>query len=607
MKTKITIIIVTLLLSYRAYSQPTAGIFQRICEGDASNNYPTGVKAFNNGLYVAAIEEFFGNGSFYATFSKYDLTTGVQIWSKLFEVQTQINDFEYEPSTDELFIIGQSLPLSAGGSSLNNYSFIASINGSSGVPNFYHRYNHTGREGFNRIMRHPNPCILSQPFYILGTRNPSASAPSNEDEVILYNMDIAGNLIWGKQYSISPPEDEFARGIFPFGNSLFLVGNDIANNGVLVNVGCLNLGGVITAYSYPYVLDIYSGIDLQNGLLALVGEDFSVNEAFIMIVDQTSISDIGLQFSNIKRFKDVYRDQYGWLYAVGENKNLSIPFTKNYQVVHKINSSLPITLGWAEFIEDPSGLETSYSNGVISVTPAHDRIFYADARLNTPGSLPNFYNMHVGSYSLNLGDTTTCAVSYPSPNYIRSYAKTQVPVAEIQITPPTPVLVPVIIDNIYNCNDFCGSASSCVCDNFTWTTQNCYQAQFMANCTITGGGILTYEWDINCDGIVETVSNNPTFSHTFPCGGGNFPVGLNVYYNGVLCNTVCDTIPISSDCCGAIIDNSIACTPINDTYAFTIEVSNSPGAISCSQPLISSTNSTLSSLSFQPGTNALAL
>lgn len=607
MKKIIIILLVTLFFSYSVQSQPTAGIFQRICESDVSNNYPTVVKAFNDGLYVAATVDF-GSSSFYATLSKYDLTTGVQIWSKYFEVQSQINDFEYEPSTDDLFIVGHSLPLSNGGSSLDNYSFIASINGS-GVPNFFHRYNHTGREAFNKIIRHPNPCTASAPFYILGSRNPSASAPSSQDEVILYNMNNAGNLVWGKQYSISPPEDEFARGIFPFGNSLFLVGNDIANNGVIVNVGCLNLGGVITGYSYPYVLDIYSGIDLQNGLLALVGEDFSVNEAFLMVVDQSSTSDIGLQFSDITRFKDIYRDQFGKLYTVGENKNLNPPL-KNYQVVHNFTATpTTISLDWARFIVDASFQETSFSNGVISVTPTHDRIFYADARMNTPVSTPNLYNMHVGSYPLNLGNSSQelmdgCVASFPSPNYTRSYSRNQIPVAEFTLPLPPPILVPVIEDMFYSCNDFCELAAPCVCDSITYTTQNCYQAQFMANCTGSPTSIFTYEWDINCDGIVEAVSSNPSFAYTFPCGGGIFQVGLNVYSNGVFCHTICDTITISSDCCGTIIDDGITCTPVNDTYAFTIEVGNSPGAATCTQPVISSTNSTLSPLSYLPGTNS---
>ncbi|MBK8705968.1 MAG: hypothetical protein IPN33_22050 [Saprospiraceae bacterium] len=74
-------------------------------------------------------------------------------------------------------------------------------------------------------------------------------------------------------------------------------------------------GVVSNAYRYPNNLDIYDGIELQNGFLMIVGEDFANNQAFIITLNPAFTSRIrrfsSLRFSNIINFKDVWQDQFG--------------------------------------------------------------------------------------------------------------------------------------------------------------------------------------------------------------------------------------------------------------------------------------------------------
>ncbi len=128
---------------------------------------------------------------------------------------------------------------------------------------------------------------------------------------------------------------------------------------------------------------------------------------------------------------------------------------------------------------------------------------------------------------------------------------------------------------------FCQGVS-CVCD-FTYTTGNCFQVTFTATCAPPGN--YTYEWDINCDGP-DATTTTPTFSYTFPCGGGQYNVCLNVYLNGMLCSSVSHVVTVPDICCGPILNQAASCTPTNNTYKFVIEVGDAPGASTCQQPVV---------------------
>ncbi len=582
--------------------------------GNGEENRPTVIKAFNDGIYVAGYRVV--NGGEFATFSKFNLTTGAITWEKIFEIQTHINDFDYEPSMDELFIVGHTTPFS---SSVDNRSFLARISGNGNLMD-YQSFGQPGREQFSRIVRHPNPVNPTNPFYILGIKNPPTAAPSGADVVVLYNVSVLGIVNWVKEYGLtSPPDDEFHRGLIPFGTGLVLVGDGddgvgASNDGILVQVDAN--GNVLNSYSYPHVLDIYDGLDIANGLFAIVGEDFSTNEAFVMILNGSFSTQVGptpgLRFSNITRFKDIWMSsEFGKLYVIGENKNLSPPYAKNYQIVHKLDlfahpGVTVLSVDWARYLEDQSLAETDYSNGVISVTPAHDRIFYADARLNNPSGFGN-WDMLVGSFDLNLGAPAPCVVDFPFPTTTPFFSRNVINVVATSVTPPSPNNPPVIQPFTFSCIDFCAAIPDpCPCQ-FTWTTSNCFVVNFDASCPNPVPGNYTYAWDFDgSGGLPDLITNNPLHTHTYPCGGGTYTVSLIITDpQGTKC-TVTHIVTVPSTCCGPV-SGMLDCTFTPNLYEFTITVTDPVGSGNCNYVLTTPTPGVLSGVATNPGTGGAVI
>ena len=582
-------------------AQTNPVLFDKIY-GNAEENRPTAIKAFNDGIYVAGYRVSAGDQ--YATFTKFDLGTGALVWEKCFELHTEINDFDYEPTQDELFIVGNTTPFS---SSFDNQSFIARISGNGNLMDFQ-RYQHNGRERFDRIVRHPNPLNPNAPFYVLGIKNPSP-VPSQFEQVILYHVDkLTGSLLNGYEYSLTPPENEFSRGLTTLSNgNVVMVGNDISNNGVVIEVDGLT-GAIVHANTYPHVLDIYDALEIPLGfgayLLAIVGEDFSVHEGFVMLLNPNFSTPPGatpgLRFSNIIRFKDIWKDQFGKLYVVGENKNLTPQFPKNYQVVHKLNLFVhpgvnDLSVDWARYLEDQSGAETSYANGNISVTSAHDRIFYADARMNNPNGFGN-WDMLIGSYDLNLGFPGTCVVDFPFPTTPIFFNNNAVTPTVVGINPPNFANPPIIQTCSFGCNDFCAPfVDPCPCD-FTWTTSNCFQVNFDASCPNPIPGNYTYKWDFDCSGgPPDLITSNPLTSHIYDCGGGTYNVCLTITDPlGTVCN-VMHTVVVPNTCCGTA-SGTLDCTFTPDLYSFTINVTDPLGFSPCSYVLSTPLPGTLNSV-----------
>ncbi|HMG15794.1 MAG TPA: hypothetical protein VK590_10115, partial [Saprospiraceae bacterium] len=144
-----------------------------------------------------------------------------------------------------------------------------------------------------------------------------------------------------------------------------------------------------------------------------------------------------------------------------------------------------------------------------------------------------------------------------------------------------------------------------VCD-FNWLTKDCFEVDFTGTVNLNGNfppGIYTFTWDFDCNGPLPSTNINVTvtsttitfvnssISHTFPCGGGLFPVCLSIIQpSGQICNVV-HTISVPGTCCGKLISANVDCTLDSNVYAFTI-VCNDPisagGINSCSYALSTS-------------------
>jgi hypothetical protein len=549
---------------------PQAGLFEKIC-GDDFENRPTAVKAFGDGLYVAGYRA--ATNVEYGTFKKYDLFTGALVWEKELTEQSRIVDFEYDAANDEFLLVGWTSPLSA---SVNNRSILLKLDDTGNlVPGCTKLYDQNGREGFTRIILHPNPVDPNYPYYILGRKNP-ISTPSSSDVVVLYNVNASCTVNWSVEYAYStnPTDDEFFLGLFPYGTHLIMTGLVTNNDGALLLINGAN-GSVLNSVRYPLAMDIYNGIEVPGGMVVIVGENFAANEAFIMVVnpfDPNPFSTAGgnqpsLQFPNIKNFKDIWRDRYGKLYVIGENKNSMLG--KNYQVVHKLDlfthaGFFSLTVDWAKYLEDLLNLELNYANGVISVTPAHDRIFYADSRLKV---IPLFGNrdMLVGSYDLSL--VSACDFLFPFPT--NPLNLTTIPISISNFNFPEPAFISAQVLGLNSCcTDFCNS-SPCTA-SFTYVLKDCFNVDFIASSSTCISGTYSYDWDFG-DGSPVVSTNNPTISQMFPCSGGTYTVCLTITDPLGCVATVCNTVNVIN-CQNCILPTGTLTCNANDFDAFDFTI-----------------------------------
>ena len=509
---------------------PVVALFDKIY-GDTSENRPTVIKAFDDGIYVAGYRVI--NGNDFGTFTKFDLLSGALVWEKRLNIASQILDFEYVPvsplSLTEGFLLVGRTPFAASPLPLDNRSFLLRLD-DSGATVFFKSFNQTGREHFDRILRHPFPANSGFPYYLVGRKNLASQPQSGFDRVVLFNVNADGLHNWGREYTDNafPADDEFHRGLIPMPNgNILMVGNDIPNNdGILVEVNG-NTGAVIgSGKRYNQALDIYDGLVLPDGNIAVVGEFFDPNPAnraaFIEILDKSLVPLSGRLFPSIVNFKDLSIDQNGSLWTIGENKDLGQPYFFNYQVVHKLTYTagpLPpvITVDRRRYFDDG---EAQFSNGVISVTPTHNRVFYADARRFTPSGFGG-WDLLVGSYDLNL--SAPCAKSYDNSIANFTFTKTDVPVSSVVIPEPPFVTTISILPIQYGCNNFCDTCDLAI--GFDAFSVNCFEMQFTG---FASGGTpaYTYSWDFDFNGFPDATGQNPP-SYPFPIGG-SYPVGLTV-------------------------------------------------------------------------------
>ncbi len=532
MKKIFTLLLLSLLVSAKLTAQQSSAVtlFEKIY-GDATENRPTVIKAFGDGIYVAGYSVI--NGEDFGTFTKFDLLSGALVWEKQLNIPSQILDFEHvpvtTPGTTEGFLLVGRTPFQASPLPLNNRSFLLRLD-DNGTEIFFKNYDQTGREHFDRILLHPFAQDKSFPYYIIGRKNPVNQPQTGLDKVVLFNVNADGFHRWGREYTYNAPpaDDEFHRGLIPLSDgNLLMVGNDVPNNdGILVTVNGGTGAVVGSGTRFNETLDIYSGLELPDGNIAIVGEFFDPNPAnrgaFVEILNSSLTPIAGKFFPSLVYFKDIWTDQFGTLWTIGENKDLSSPYLFDYQVIQELYYTISplnpiLDAGPGHYLDDG---ETNFSNGVISVTPNHDRIFYADARQVNPSGFGN-WDMLVGAFDLSMN--SPCAKIYDKAPSNFIFTKTDVPVSSMNIPEPPSDSVISIIPIQYGYNNFCSACNLVI--GFDAIPLNCFEMEFVG---FASGGTpaYMYSWDFDFDGIVDATSQNPV-SFPYPTGGV-YSVGLTV-------------------------------------------------------------------------------
>ncbi len=521
------------------YTPPS--LFPKIY-GDMANNRPSRIKTFDDGLYIVGTKEI--NGLPYTTFSKFDITNGTVVWEKELDIATVISDFEHNPLTDEFLLVGRTDPIFSGGVILDNQSVILKIDDTGNLVD-KKLFNQTGRENFQRILKHKAPLNPNFPFYILGQK--SIALNSTHDITVLVNIDENFNTNWIRHYDYFDPsgavsELENHRGMLDVTDGhLLLIGNGTANNdGVLVKVSGSN-GGFVRGKFYQDdfpnpKIDFYDAVELLDGNIALVGTNFGPDEALIVIVGPMDFNHItNVQLPDVIDFKEMGIDVNGNIYTVGLSKSI---FPDNH-IVHKIkyniaNPNITPTIEYERYINTSA---MGLSNPHISVTPVHDRIFFADARLYQGGNFGG-YDILLGSFDLEY--SSTCTEDFPG-HYFNMLISNQ------DIDSITVFSNDEIADTLnceflppgYNCNFSCDSITCSAA--FTWSS-DCFMVQLQGNAT--GSPPFIFEWDIKCDGSVDVTGQSPVWNFLT---NGSYPVCLSVIDATGCTASFQDTIMVQDD------------------------------------------------------------
>lgn len=564
-------------------------LFEKVY-GDANDNRPTAVKAFGDGVYVAGYRVV--GGMDYGTFSKFDLNNGSLVWERQLSTDSRILDFEYDAANDQFLLVGHTATLNP---TMNNRSIFLKMD-DSGNHVFSKYYDQPGREAFTRIVNHPTAADPNFPYYILGRKNPPNAAPSSSDIVFMYNMNAAGVVQpgWPVEYDCpsclnTPTDDEYHLGLIALSaGNLMMTGTVTNNDGMIVEVD--GITGSATGYRFTgQPLDIYDGISLGNDRVVIVGENWANHHAFVAVLQKAPVNGgpIGyitpfgntpiIELPDITNFKDIWIDKYGKLYVIGES-NLSSS-TKPYQVVHKINysthaGSADLTVDWAKYLEDIGYAESDYSNGNISVTPAHDRIFYADARLKSQ-SFFGSWDMLVGAYDLDLNSACQSIFPFSTPTLQLTGFQTTINSA--------PATIPQSISDQcqpldYCCTTFCASAPCTA--SLSYTLGSCFNVNFTAASSSCFIDPNTYDWDFDGDGVTDATTTTPNTNHFF-CGGGVFNVCVTVTDHIGCAAVACQTVTVNN-CNGcATATGTIDCTEDSDTYLLNLFVTNQTNLSNC--------------------------
>jgi PKD repeat protein len=516
--------------------------------GDGESQYPNRIKAYDDGLYV--LGETIEMGQTFGTFTKFDPATGSVIWHFRMNRQSAFRDFAWDPVQDAFILVGRTLPYS---NTIDNASLAVQVD-DNGQALLEREWDFAGREGFWKVVYHPQAVDPSFPFFVLGRKNPETTAPNTYDEAVILNLDLSLTEKWRRTYlagifGAGGIELEAYRGLVPLNNgNLLILGNgSLANEGVVIGIDGTS-GGPYAPNSlfnaglyFPDFIDFYDGVQLPNGDIALVGERFQSHEGIILIIDKaTNQTKAGLVFSDIRQFRELaFVDPLNAnasyeFYVVGDLKG----GPEEYNYVHKIIYN-PTTSGiFLDYAHQLPATATDFGNPHITLSANGSRVYYADSRTDAAAATPT-QEMFIGN--LNVDFFVECTESFNSPNLPYSVVPTIVRLKASSTLASTDVTIadPLTTPLPFVCSNHCISPPPCSAD-FSFEV-DCCEGVFSSN--VSGTAPFTYFWDINCDGVSDGIGNVPNFNYTFP-GSGVYQVCLTITDATGCSNTVQKSVTV---------------------------------------------------------------
>ncbi len=326
--------------------------FQRIY-GNGQDNYFNKVVPYIQDMYVL------GSDDGHATVSRIS-STGQLIWSYKLLTPSALTDAAVDPNGN-LFVVGFTLPANN-----TNKSILAVFTPFGGLTQL-DTYDWAGFEAFVRIAWKPT----SNSFAVVGL------IPSNQDDVILLDVDINGTVTKADMYG-GPGAHGFYQALEVTPNGILMAGSNGGPGAIFYLDFLLNFITAVQDPSPSVFTDLHY---TANGEILAVGNSQSSGLPALMRFDANLLPIWTRQVSGLNSIEQVVEDPAnGDIYVVGTGNFAGM----NRAVVIKINdnggSPIPI---WTKYLENG---ETGYVGGAIALLP-NNKIAFVDGREGNPNSL----------------------------------------------------------------------------------------------------------------------------------------------------------------------------------------------------------------------------
>ncbi len=478
--------------------------FVTLC-GDTSNNLITKVK-YIDGYYYALGSNGTTGTDFQSFFMKMD-DTGTVVWELQLEKPNRL--FDFIESNGGFLLTGADGSFFVG----TRYSIICKVN-DDGTLAWSKTYQLEEKSTLNRILEAPAEPGGTSSTYYYAYGGIKQSGTFNTDDQLLIKIDENGNEIFRRTLDFSGEDDQLFIDFFKLENGNYVF---VGNKSTIGLVGLMTEDGLTAWQSSESATRRLLDVTEANKKVYIAGTTDNIGT--ILVLDQTGSKKIArYTLPQIIRVNKIDSDNQGNIFITANTDNgdgiASRSVVMKLIEPEKTGTLTNLSVEWTKFMDYG---ETNYSSPGLCIED--DRLILFDSREGFTGGAGNF-DMLISAFDLNMTgdcviDTLDYSISAPSVIDIEisgAYTITDMPIpATGNLTLALgPDFEKVVIDCPVNC-DSCGLEFIVEYDSI-----NCTQYQFTS--TISSGiAPFTYEWDFDCDGMIDSNEPNPT--HDFQSGG----------------------------------------------------------------------------------------
>ncbi len=572
--------------------QPTGCCDSLYLYGDSDDNSVERIKHLNGHHFILSNQE--DATGIYGVFSKLDVFGNI-IWETQMPMQSQLFDFvEISPGGD-FFLVGRTMPVGTSATRwFDNQSLIIKV-GANGNITMVEELDNTGREGFFKIVNHPNPPLATHPFYVLGLDNEDNSTTATaQDKAHIYNYDQNLNLNFKAKYdyiqvgggTVVSTDDEWVGLEVLSNGNLLIMGNSIPGNqrGTLIEVNSTN-GGIVQDQESSISNRYRDVLETPVGNMVICGGVFTnggapIHGLLILVDVNRNIIDYHLYDTDqIGIFEELEMGANNHIYTTARHLVTGQPYIFEFED----SGSQLVPLQVKYYNEG----ETAFSKSRIFTDGTVNRLYYADTRTGHPygyGAEDILY----GSFDLMLTDS--CLVdtffSPSKPTYMHNVPSTTLQTGAIPIvTNPIVTGVPPNYSSQNTCPD---SIMMCCVDemqfisdaSLTTITPSAFNNVIVDNPLLNECHQITVDWG---DGSSTTTALGDMlpFVHQYTMPG-TFTVTVNILEIDAA-GSVCWDYSLSNSttvsASNLIAENGIQFfpNPFEDAFKISIENSNHKG------------------------------